>query len=72
MTDAKTDALRRRLSTCGSGALVGREYFAHRNEVILRSGEIPTGVHLLLEGCLQETDGRKERQNQSEPTSASQ
>ena len=29
--------------------LGGREYFAHRNEVILRCGEIPTAIHLILE-----------------------
>eukprot|EP00435_Cladocopium_sp_Y103_P032668 s864_g8.t1 len=33
--------------------LGGREYFAHRNEVILRCGEMASGVHFILEGTLQ-------------------
>lgn len=42
------DGLEKTLRTLG-----GREYFAHRNEVILRCGEIPTAIHLILDGTLQ-------------------
>ncbi|CAL1167958.1 unnamed protein product [Cladocopium goreaui] len=34
-------------------SLGGREYFAHRNEVILRCGELASGVHFILDGTLQ-------------------
>jgi len=34
-------------------SLGGREYFAHRNEVILRCGELTSGVHFILDGTLQ-------------------
>jgi len=30
-------------------SLGGREYFAHRNEVILRCGELASGVHFILD-----------------------
>lgn len=48
-------------------SLGGREYFAHRNEVILRCGEMQSGPHLILDGTLQVLALGEVEKRQGEP-----